>query len=286
MRRYRISFIEFLNAAPLGWSFLHGRLEGRHEMLLDVPAECARRLRDGEADAGLIPVIEYQRIPGLEVVPGIGIASREEVRSVLFVSRKPFREVESVAVDTSSRTSVALLRILFEEFHGCRGVLLEPAPPHPGSMLSNYDAALLIGNPALQVSPQGLYVYDLAREWHRFTGLPFVFAFWGIRETAAADGLAELLHEALAEGLAAVPLIAEWYSTRLPLAPLEIRRYLTTNLEYRLDPACLKGLETFYSLAHKHHLIDGVRPLRFVGRSPASPVAAAPDLVRPEPRRR
>jgi chorismate dehydratase len=264
VRRHRISFIEFLNAAPLGWSFLHGRLEGRHELLLDVPSECARRLRDGDADAGLIPVIEYQRIPGLQVVPGIGIASREEVRSVLFVSRKPFREVETVAVDTSSRTSVALLKVLFEEFHGCRGVNMVPAPPHPTSMLAGHDAALLIGNPALQVASAGLYVYDLAREWHRFTGLPFVFAFWGVREEAAADGLTELFHEALAEGLAAVPFIAEWYSSRLPLSAPEIRRYLTSNLEYRLDATCLRGLETFFELARKHRLIGTVRPLRLL----------------------
>lgn len=279
MRRYRISFIEFLNAAPLGWSFLHGRLEGRHELLLDVPSECARRLRDGDADAGLIPVIEYQRIQDLRVVPGIGIASREEVRSVLFVSRKPFREVESVAVDTSSRTSVALLRILFEEFHGCRAVSMVPAPPHAASMLASHDAALLIGNPALQVSPAGLYVYDLAREWHRFTGLPFVFAFWGIREEAAADGLVELFHEALAEGLAAVPFIAEWYSGRLPLSAPEIRRYLTSNLEYRLDATCLRGLETFYELARKYRLINEVRPLRLLEGSAATaqPPASTPN---------
>lgn len=264
VQRLRISFIEFLNAAPLGWSFLHGDLQGMHDLILDVPSQCARRLSRGEAEVGLIPVVEYQRIQDLSVIPGIAIASREEVRSVLFVSRRPIREVERVAVDTSSRTSVALLQILFQEGYGCRNVELVPAPPQPRSMLAEFDAALLIGNPALQVSRQGLYVYDLAQEWYRFTGLPFVFAFWAVRREAARPGVARMFQQALADGLASIPFIAEWYSSRLPLPAPEIRRYLTTNLDYRLDDRCLQGLDRFYALARKCGILDQVAPLQFL----------------------
>jgi chorismate dehydratase len=269
--RLRISFIEFLNAVPLGWGLLHGSLKGRHEILRDVPSECARRLAAGEADVGLIPAVEYQRIPGLRVIPGISIAARREARSVLFVSRVPIRSVSRVAVDTSSRSSTALLRILMSEFYGVRSVPFIESPPNPGEMLSEHGAALLIGNAALRLSRQGLYVYDLAHEWNRFTGLPFVFAFWAVREAVVPDDGLDVFVKSKREGLAAIPLIAEWYASRLPVSAGEIRSYLTTNLDFSLGAGNLEGLERFYDLAVKHRLIDRVRPLRFAGETAVAP---------------
>ena len=260
----RISFIEFLNAAPLGWGLLHGSLKGRHEILFDVPSECARKLRSGRAEAGLIPVIEYQRIPGLKVIPGISIAAREEVRSVLFLSHRPIGEVRRVAIDVSSRTSVALLKILLEEFHGCRSVEYVEFPPHPRTMLEEADAALLIGNPALAVSRHGLYVYDLAAEWNRMTGLPFVFAFWAVRGDLDLGAEAADFERSRREGLSSIPFISEWYASRLPISSREIRRYLTGNLNFELDQENLRGLERYYELAAKLGLIEAARPLEFV----------------------
>lgn len=259
----RISFIEFLNAVPLGWGFLHGSLKGKHEILFDVPAECARHLKNGEADAGLIPVIEYQRIPGLEVVPGIAIASKREVRSVLFLSRVPIRSVRRIAVDVSSRTSVALLKILILEFYGLRGVEFVECPPSPREMLQDFDAGLVIGNPALQVPTEGIYVHDLAAEWNRFTGLPFVFAFWAVRrEGLSGEDLADF-HRSREEGLRSLPFIAEWYSSRLPVSAPDIRSYLTRNLDFSLDRENQLGLERFYELAGKLGLIDQIKPVKF-----------------------
>ena len=260
----RISFIEFLNAVPLGWGFIHGSLKGRHEILFDVPSECARKLRSGEADVGLIPVIEYQRIPGLRVLPGIAIASREEVRSVLFLSRKPIRDVRRVALDVSSRTSVVLLKILLEEFYGCRSVEYIEFPPNPRTMLEETDAALLIGNPALAIPREGLYVYDLAGEWNRFTGLPFVFAFWAVREGIELGAEAEDFEQSRKEGLQSIPFISEWYASRLPISSREIRQYLTGNLNFNLDELNLRGLSRFYELAGKLGLIEEIRPIEFL----------------------
>jgi len=261
-RRLRISFIEFLNALPLGWGLLHGSLKGRHDLLLDVPSECARHLKSGQVDVGLIPVIEYQRIPGLRVVEGISIASKREVRSVLFVSRKPLRQIRTVALDTSSRTSVALLRILLSEFHGLRNIEFNEAPPIPRAMLDDHDAALVIGNPALQIAFDGLHVYDLAREWNRFTGLPFVFAFWAVRPEIELGQAGRVFAESKREGLRSIPLIAEWYSSRLPVSAPDIRRYLTSNLDYSLDDENRKGLTLFYDLAHRLDLIPHCDPIR------------------------
>lgn len=272
--RLRISFIEFLNAVPLGWGFLHGSLKGRHEILFDVPSECARKLRSGDADAGLIPVIEYQRIPGLRVVPGMAIAAREEVRSVLFLSRMPIRQVQRVAVDASSRTSVALLKIILEEFYGCRGIDYVEFPPSPRTMLEEADAALLIGNPALAIAREGLYVYDLAAEWNRFTGLPFVFAFWAVRGGFDPGNGAADFEQSRREGLQSIPFIAEWYASRLPISSQEIRRYLNGNLNFLLDEANLRGLERYYALAAKLGLIETVRPIEFLTVPSARPTEA------------
>ena len=259
----RISFIEFLNAVPLGWGFLHGSLKGKHQILFDVPAECARHLESGEADAGLIPVIEYQRIAGLQVVPEISIASKREVRSVLFLSRVPIRSVRRIAVDVSSRTSVALLKILLSEFYGLRNVEFFDCPPSPREMLRDFDAALVIGNPALQVPVDGLYVHDLAAEWNRFTGLPFVFAFWAVRPESLSEEDLRDFHRSRDEGLKSLPFIAEWYSSRLPVTAPDIRSYLTRNLDFSLDVDNRRGLERFFDLAEKLGLIERVQPLRF-----------------------
>lgn len=258
----RISFIEFLNSVPLGWGFLHGPYRNDFELVFDVPSECARHLSRGEVDVGLIPAVEYQNIPGLRILPDIAIASRHEVKSVLFVSKSPLEQVRRIAVDSSSRTSVALLRILLEHFHGKQSVSYCEEPPDPERMLQLYDAALLIGNPALKMEQTSLHVYDLAREWNRFTGLPFVFAFWAVRQGVDLGEQAGLFALSRDLGLEKIDSIARIYSGRLAVPAAEIRDYLHT-LNYSLDDSNLRGLQTFFELAAKLGLIPAAQPLRF-----------------------
>lgn len=263
--RLRISFIEFLNAVPLGWGFLHGSFRGRYDVWRQTPAECADSLREGRVDVGLIPIVEYQRIPGLQVVPDLAIASRNEVRSVLFLTRKPLDRIRRVAVDPRSRTSVALLQILFWEFLGRQGVEIVPEEPNVELMLRDYDGALVIGNSALRIPMlEGVMTHDLAAEWNRFTGLPFVFACWTVRSGLDLHEEVEVFGKSLQEGLANIPLIAEWYSSRLGLPAEEIRRYLTRNLSYSLDETAEAGAREFFRLAHRWKLIPEPQPLRFV----------------------
>ncbi|HLV01786.1 MAG TPA: menaquinone biosynthesis protein [Acidobacteriota bacterium] len=263
-RRLKVSFIEFLNSVPLGWGFLHGTDRGAFDLMFDVPSQCATHLEEGAADVGLIPVIEYQRIEGLRVLPGISIASRREVKSVLFVSRSPIEEVKEVAVDTSSRTSVALLKILLHRFYGRSDVSLHPHSPQPRRMLERYGSALVIGNPALRIPKDGVYVYDLANEWHRFTRLPFVFAFWAVRKDVELGSAREIFYRSREEGLANIDRIADHYSAILGLQVQEVEDYIRHNLHYDLDADNLAGLELFYQLAHELGLISEVTPLRFI----------------------
>ncbi len=263
MTKHRVSFINFLNSVPLGWNFLQGKAKEDFEILFDVPSECAAHLAGGQADVGLIPVIEYQRIPGLKVLPGISISAKREVRSVLFVSRLPLEKVKTVGLDTSSRTSAALLKILLKVFYGRDSIGFEPHPPHPAEMLQKFDAALLIGNPALHLPSEKLYTYDLAREWRRFTGLPFVFAFWAVRGEVELGERVSHFYDSRRQGLAHVDLIAETYSERLGLRADEIKTYLRLHLDYSLDEENLKGLTTFFELARQEDLIDSIDPIRF-----------------------
>ena len=258
----RVSFIEFLNAVPLGWGFLEGRHAGILDVAFDVPSECARRLAAGEADVALIPVIECCRIPGLRVLPDICIASRQEVKSVFFVSKLPISRVSRLALDRSSRTSVALLKIILERFHGCGPIEYVVEDPDPEKMLQRYDGALVIGNAAMRVSGSSHRVYDLAAEWFRFTGLPFVFAVWAVRPEVTLGNRLRLFYESRERGLRSMEDISRRYAGRLGLEVAEMRKYLL-NLNYVLDGSSRRGLATFLDLAREMGLIPPAAKLEY-----------------------
>jgi chorismate dehydratase len=266
-----IAASSYLNAAPLCYSFVYGAQKDRCTFLSDeAPARCAELLGEGRADAALIPVIEYQRIPGLKIAPGACVASKRSVRSVLLASRVPITQVRSVALDTSSRTSAALIQILLGRFYNL-GVSYRMSPPKLEDMLESNDAALIIGDPAMLIDRSALYVYDLAEEWRKHTGLPFVFAFWAIR----ADSRARFGHDtaddrtidflaAKLEGVAHAGELAGLYSERLGLPRDDLFSYLTAAISYDLDEESLQGLRLYYELASECGLIQEARDIVFL----------------------
>lgn len=265
MTKPYIAASSYLNAAPLCYSFIEGSQKDRCGFLSDAaPWRCAELLVQGRADAALIPVIEYQRIEGLMVAPGACVSSKKSVRSVILASRVPINEVGRVALDTSSRTSAALIRIILSRFYG-----LEPeyraAPPKIEEMLEATDAALIIGDPAMLVDRSRLYVYDLAEEWRKQTGLPFVFAFWAVRKGSAAWPGGVDFVEAKLEGIDHTGDIAAAYAARLGLAKDDLVAYLTENISYDLDSESLRGLRLYYDLARECGIIERVRELEFTG---------------------
>jgi chorismate dehydratase len=259
----RVSVVQYLNTAPLVWGMVHGSLRGRFDLAFTTPACCAEDLRAGRAEVGIVPSIEYQRISGLMLLPGMAIASKKRVRSVLLLARVPIEQVRSVALDTSSRTSAALVEVLLRKFHQLE-VVTRPANPDPDAMLRNADAALLIGDPAL-VYAGTARVYDLAEEWRRLTGLPFVFAVWAFRPGPDLDPATTGRDFALSrdEGLAHVEDIAVEWAPRLGLTPQAVQIYLTENIDYTLDEENLAGLRLFYQFAHEVGAAPGVRELDF-----------------------
>jgi chorismate dehydratase len=217
MTKPHVAASSYLNAAPLCYSFIHGEQKDSCEFQSDAaPARCAELVAEGNADAALIPVIEYQRIPGLKIARGACVASRKTVRSVVLASRVPITEIQSVALDTSSRTSAALIQIILGRFYSLNPTY-RSSPPRLSQMLESNDAALMIGDPAMLIDRSTLHVYDLAEEWWKQTGLPFVFAFWAIREDSQSwPGGVDFIR-AKREGLAHTEDLADMYAATLGL---------------------------------------------------------------------
>ena len=256
----RVATVNYLNARPLAWGFTHGTRSGEATLLQGTPARCAQLLSGGEVDVALIPSIEYLRIPGLTVLPGMAIASRRQARSVLLVSRVAAAEIRSVALDHSSRTSVALLKILLERRSRHR-VSYHEMEPTLHRMLETRDAALLIGDAALVARTSGLKVYDLAAEWHAMTGLPFVFAFWAVRPAADLPRLSQTFLDSKMQGLTQRESIAQEAASELGLPASDLSEYLRTNIYYDLGEEEIKALWLFYRLARESALVETAREL-------------------------
>jgi chorismate dehydratase len=206
-------------------------------------------------------------IPGLRILPDVAIAAKRSVRSILLISKVPIEKIRSVGLDTSSMTSVALTKIIFDRWYR-HPVRFTSMAPDLGRMLSSHDAGLLIGDPALQVDRTRYLTYDLAEEWVSRTARPFVFAFWAVREDALEFGdtdLAGVFQSSRDHGLQADNLnrTAGVWAPRLRLTADEVKTYLLENIYYHLDALCLEGLALFYQYGHECGALPAAPTLRF-----------------------
>ena len=294
MGKLRISIVEFLNTAPLVWGFTDGPLAGKYELLFAVPSQCAEDLRAGRADVGIIPSIEYQRMDDVVALPGMAIASKQEVRSLLVVSKVPIEMARSFALDTNSRSTVGLSRILSRRHWNIDPEFID-MPPDPDKMLARADAALVIGDPALRLrlkvdalqakapgtdgccccggdedeqpvkGVETLFVYDIAQQWREMTGLPSVLAIWVARRGTITPEMAADFQASREYGLSHIGEIAEGAALKLELPPRELERYLTENIDFSLDAENLAGLRRYYEECERAGLIPRAREVEFVG---------------------
>ena len=275
MSRLKISAISYLNTAPLMWDFEHGDASANlnSDVSYTIPSACAEALRAGTADIGIIPAAAYATVPDLLIIPDVAIAARRAVRSILLVSKIRLDQwperIRTVALDTSSMTSVALAKILFAKWlGGARDY--RPMAPDLDAMLSTCDAALIIGDPALQIDRAQYFTLDLAEEWVARTGKSFVFAFWAIRaqslEGRAKAAIAKAFKESRDQGVSPKNLeaIAQEWAPRLGISIESVRIYLTQNIHYYLDPASLEGLALYYRLGTEIGALPSAPPLRFL----------------------
>jgi chorismate dehydratase len=290
VKKLRISVVEFLNTAPLVWGFTDGPLAGKYDLAFAVPSVCAEALRGGQVDIGIIPAIEYQRIDGLVALPGMAIASKQEVRSLLVVAKRPIELAKRIALDTSSRSTVALVRMLAAEYWKISPGFVDAAP-EPSRMLETADAALVIGDPALEISlkmdvladkaPSGeqccqgdpddmpvpgfetLFVYDIVHQWRQLTGQPSVLAMWAGRRDVITPEVINDFFASMKYGQQHLREIAEAASIKLDLPPRALERYLTENINYDLDAENLSGLRVYFEKAAAAGIIPEARPVQF-----------------------
>jgi chorismate dehydratase len=301
MSKLRISIVQYLNTAPLVWGFTHGPLADKYDLSFTVPSRCADALRRRDADIAIIPAIEYQRIPGLVMLPDLAIASRQRVRSLLLVARKPIGQVRSIALDASSRSTQALTRILCADRWHISPEFFEAQPDLP-AMLAAADAALLIGDPALRLAvalelvsradgegvlrcsaPSAgvdgageLFIYDMVQEWHNSTGWPAVLAVWAAREGVATSEVLRDFSASRDFGLARIPEISEAATRELQLPAPVLAAYLRKNIDYSLDELNRRGLQHFFARAAALGLIAADRPIVWAGAlATASPGAVS-----------
>jgi chorismate dehydratase len=279
MSRVRLGAVGYLNARPHVYGLEHSN---QFDIRFDVPSQCAALLHEGKVDVGLIPSIEYLR-GGYSIVPDVAIASSGPVASVAIFTTRPIRDVRSIALDTSSRASVALARVLCaREFH--IEPMLEFRGPDLDVMLADCDAALIIGDHALFLEPKKFTVHsrqstgelstvnselstiekiDLGETWTRTTGLPFVYAFWAGRPDAAGDAEVRALQRARDAGIQHIDEIARAYFAGRPERVDAGARYLRDNIKYNLGPDEQAGLELFYRYAFEAGVVAETRPLQF-----------------------
>ncbi len=264
-RRLRVAAIRFLNPAPLMWDFEHpplnAELAQRYDIQWMLPAQCADELASGAADIGLVPIAALATTPGLRILPGCTIASKDKVRSLLLVRRanQTLADLRTVAADTASRTTIAYSRIMFQKW-GNPDVSFVPMTADLDAMLDHAEAAILIGDPALMAleeranrferTAEELVYHDLAHEWKALTGLPFVSAVWAAAPGSTLDErVGEDFVRSRDHGLQNLDALVKQWSSQLPLAEETIRKYLTANIHYILDEECIEGMRGFFRMA-------------------------------------
>jgi chorismate dehydratase len=265
----RLGAVTYLNARPLVYGL--AAHSARLSVRFDIPSQCAMLLHDRTIDVGLVPSIEYLRGADYRIVPGVAVASDGPVASVALFTARPVSSIRTIAADTSSRTSVALLRVLCAR-HFQIDPEVQPMAPDLPAMLDRCDAALMIGDQALLVDHVALGVrkIDFGEAWKTLTGLPFVYAFWAGWPDALGAADVAVLQAVKADGAAHPEAVAREYfgaapdATGVNEATVAVgARYLRENVRFDLEEAEQRGLERFYVHAAELGLVPGRVALRF-----------------------
>lgn len=263
----RIGAVAYLNTRPLVHGMEQGLGKDRIELSYDVPSRLADRMQQGELDIALMPVIEFAKLPDLEIVPGLGIVTFGQARSVLLISNgdpAALNDVSRLALDPESRTSNALAQVLLAERWKRSDLSVCTGTADLAATLQHCDAAVRIGDKALfDAPPPGTTVTDLGQAWTDLTALPFVFAAWFARPGVMDRSLYQILHASRRQGVKAIDQIAADYVWQGRHDPELAKSYLTVNIRSRLGAAEVQALSLFLSLATTHGVIANAPRVRF-----------------------
>lgn len=252
----KVCAVSFLNTVPLVWGFLHSpdpQIRSVFDLRFALPSACADQLASGEADIGIVPVIEMAR-QKLDYFRGAGIACHGPVRTILLISKVPFAQIRTLAADSASRTSVMLARVILAEKYGAEPRLIS-MPADLAAMLGEADAALIIGDPALHLDPETLpfQTLDLGAEWTSMTGLPMVFAVWAGRKEIVtgpqSDRYAKAFLDSCRYGLSDMDRLVEMEAPVRGVSPDLVRKYLTHHIVFDLGERDYLGLDLYVKMA-------------------------------------
>ncbi len=266
-KKLKFGLHDFINAQPLLIPLKEKEQQLGITLVTGSPADLAEQLKTGKLDLAMIPSIEYlKESEQYRLLPGIAVASRGPVGTVLLASNKPLAEVQSIALDVRSRTSAALLQILFGEVFP-RDVFMETTDPDPEAMLKDHDAALIIGDPAFRLRSNfpDLKIHDLSEQWFEQTGKTFVHAVVAARREIELDQeFLMTVQEAKTEGLSRLESIAQTISKQSGIVFETCHDYLSTQITYDLGKEEMIGLQHFRDVCFEKGLIDQKEMIRFV----------------------
>lgn len=235
LNKIKISAVSYTNSKPFVFGLQHSGILDQIDLSLDIPSECANKLINNQADIGLVPVAALLEIPNYQIISSYCIGATGPVDSVFIFSNKPIREVSTIKLDVQSRTSNNLAKVLLKNYWHLSPQIVDDGPA---------DAFVQIGDRTFGKKGQYAYRYDLAEEWKKFNGLPFVFAVWAANKKIPDSFLLDF-NAALKYGLDHRNNVIEEIPVR---ENFDFGDYLMNKIDYSLDQKKLEALKTFHQL--------------------------------------
>lgn len=242
--QFKAVAVSYLNTKPLLYGILRGPAGPRIDLSLAIPSECARQLRAGEVDLGLVPVAVLPKLSSWHLISDFCIGAKGKVDTVAVYGDVPLEEMDTIFLDHHSRTSVALLRILLRDYWRLRPEL-SPAEEGYINRIGGRTGGLVIGDRTIGLDGRFPYVYDLGEAWTDWTGLPFVFAAWVSTRPLPEDFLVDF-NTSLRQGIATIPELK--FLLQPPQPDFDLEHYFTHAISYELDEAKREGLRQFLAL--------------------------------------
>lgn len=244
MKKIKITAVSYLNTKPLLYGLLQSPIANHIDLSLDVPALCAQKLLKDEADLGLVPVAVIPDIPKARIVSDYCIGTNRYVKTVGIYADQPIETLTDLYLDHHSRTSVALSKILLEQYWQLTPRLLPASDGYIDEIWGSVGG-VVIGDRTIGLEERFKYFYDLGNAWYEFKQLPFVFAAW-VSNKEIPESFLRSFNEALKTGVEAIPQLMFLLNT--PNNQFDLNQYFTQNINYELDAPKKQALETFLSI--------------------------------------
>ncbi|MBS0012059.1 MAG: menaquinone biosynthesis protein [Bacteroidales bacterium] len=245
MFEVRISAVRYSNTYPLIYGLQNSGIELNARIEIDHPADCARKISAGEADIGLIPVVAIHENKALSIISDYCIGSRGPVRTVMLLSNRPLNNLDTVYLDYRSRTSVALTKLMALKFWNCDFQWKGTDPDFNFLSIADNEGVVLIGDQCYEMEASFKYRTDLAVEWNKYTGLPFVFACWVANKSFSSNFISDF-NNALGYGVSNLDKVVEYYGKRGAMPADVLKDYLVNNIDYFLDDEKRLAMNTFF----------------------------------------